>query len=306
MLLVGAVCVGGTFMVVTMAGLQEARRVAGESATRLMAAMTAAFAVGQLAGPLLVVGLAGRPQALTVAGGVASLFLFASAGVLAATPLLRSLLCHEAGATTAPRDCAVSLIQEISHMAAWQDRMPPLARDAMDDAQRVAADELIAGPRKGVKGPFVPMLRSPSLMQHLQKAGEYLRFDSALPRRVSEFATLIVARDWRQQFEWFVHAQLAQKEGTSAATIEALRCGRRPPAMSDEEAFAYDFVTELNANRGVDDATYREAVDRFGERGVIDLVGLVGYFTLVSMILNVAHTPAGETPGAPLLPAFPR
>lgn len=191
-------------------------------------------------------------------------------------------------------------------MDSWQDRMPPLAREAMDEAQRAAADELIAGPRKGVKGPFVPMLRSPGLMQHLQKAGEYLRFGSALSRRVSEFATLVTVRQWRQQFEWVVHVGLARKEGTSEATIEALRVGRRPGAMSDEEAFVYDFVTELTANRGVDEATYREAVERFGERGVIDLVGLVGYFALVSMILNVAHTPAGDAGDVARLPALPR
>lgn len=191
-------------------------------------------------------------------------------------------------------------------MGAWQDRMPPLARDAMDEAQRAAADELIAGPRKGVKGPFVPMLRSPRLMQHLQKAGEYLRFESALSRRVSEFATLVVARDWRQQFEWAVHADLARKEGTSEDTIEALRNGRRPPSMSEEEAFVHDFIAELTLQRGVDDATFREAVGRFGERGVIDLVGLVGYFALVSMMLNVAHTPAAPLPGIALLPSFPR
>lgn len=191
-------------------------------------------------------------------------------------------------------------------MDTWQDRMPPLAREAMDDAQRAAADELIAGPRKGVKGPFVPLLRSPRLMQHLQKAGEYLRFDSALPRRVSEFATLIVARDWRQPFEWAVHVELARSEGTSEAAVEALRRGRRPAAMSDDEAFVYDFVTELVAYRGVDDATYAEARDRFGERGVVDLVALVGYFTLVSMVLNVAHTPAPTGTNVEPLPHFPR
>src|SRR5580765_7171570 len=112
------------------------------------------------------------------------------------------------------------------------DRMPPLARKTMDDLQRAAADELIAGPRKGVKGPFIPLLRSPRLLAPLQKAGEYLRFDSALSRRVSEFATLVVARQWTQQFEWFTHVPLARAEGTSAETIEALRIGRRPSSMS--------------------------------------------------------------------------
>ncbi len=191
-------------------------------------------------------------------------------------------------------------------METWLDRMPPLSREAMDDAQRAAADELIAGPRKGVKGPFIPLLRSPRLMQHLQKAGEYLRFDSALSRRVSEFATLIVARDWRQSFEWAIHVDLARNEGTSESAIEALRCGRRPKDMSDEEAFVYDFVAELMAQRGVDEATYREARDRFGERGVVDLVALVGYFALVSMVLNVAHTPPPAGVSVVPLPDFPR
>jgi 4-carboxymuconolactone decarboxylase len=176
----------------------------------------------------------------------------------------------------------------------------------MDDAQRAAADALIAGPRKGVKGPFIPLMRSPCLLAPLQKAGEYLRFDSALPRRVSEFATLVVSRQWMQQFEWFTHVPLALQEGTSADTIEALRLGRRPMAMSADEAFVHDFISELTTHGGIGDRTYAECVERFGERGVIDLVGLIGYFTLISMVLNVAHTPPNEIPGVAALPASPR
>ena len=132
----------------------------------------------------------------------------------------------------------------------------------------------------------------------MQKVGEYLRFDSALPPRLSEFATLIVARTWTQQFEWFVHVPLALKAGTSQATIDALRDGRRPHDMSDDEALVHDFSVELLQHHGVCDATYGAAVARLGERGVIDLVGLVGYFAMVSMVLNVARTPA-EVPPAP-------
>lgn len=190
-------------------------------------------------------------------------------------------------------------------MAPLHDRMPPLARETMDDPQRAAADELIAGPRKGVKGPFIPLLRSPRLLAPLQKAGEYLRFDSALSRRVSEFATLVVARQWTQQFEWFTHVPLARQEGTSAETIEALRSGRRPSTMSAEEAFVYDFILELTTHRGVGDATYQECIERFGERGAIDLVGLIGYFALMSMVLNVAHTPPTEVEGVAALPTLP-
>jgi 4-carboxymuconolactone decarboxylase len=185
------------------------------------------------------------------------------------------------------------------------DRMPPLARESMDDTQRAAADELIAGPRKGVKGPFIALLRSPRLLAPLQKAGEYLRFDSALPRRVSEFATLVVSRQWTQQFEWFTHVPLAIDEGTSAETIEALRIGRRPPAMSIDEALVYDFIVELTTHRGVADETFAACIERFGERGLIDLVGLVGYFTMISMVLNVARTPPAEVPGVAALPESP-
>jgi 4-carboxymuconolactone decarboxylase len=139
----------------------------------------------------------------------------------------------------------------------------------------------------------------------LQKAGEYLRFDSALPWHVSEFATLVVARQWTQQFEWFVHVPSAQQEGTSAGTIEALRIGRRPSTMSAEEAFVYDFILELTAHRGVSDAMYEECIERFGERGMIDIVGLIGYFALVSMVLNVARTPPNEVEGVAGLPTLP-
>ena len=185
------------------------------------------------------------------------------------------------------------------------DRMPPLAREQMDDAQRAAADELIAGPRKAVKGPFIPMLRSPLLMQRLQKVGEYLRFDSALPTRLNEFATLLVARTWSQQFEWIVHAQAARKAGTSAESIAAIREGRRPLDMSEDEALVHDLVVELIAHHGLADASYARAVQRLGERGVVDLVALVGYFATVCWVLNVAHTPPELADGVPPLPALP-
>lgn len=191
-------------------------------------------------------------------------------------------------------------------MTESNERMPAIPRDRMDDAQRAAADELIAGPRKGVKGPFIPLLRSPQLMARLQKVGEYLRFESALSPRVNEFVTLVVSRAWTQQFEWATHVPLAIGAGTAAQTIAALRESRRPPDMSPEEELAYDFTAELLRNRGVSDATYRACVETFGERGVIDLVGLIGYFTTVSMVLNVAHTPPEPDASVDPLPSLPR
>ena len=190
-------------------------------------------------------------------------------------------------------------------MTRHPDRMPPLPREQMDPAQCAAADELIAGPRKGVKGPFIALLRSPELLTRLQKVGEYLRFDNALPARLSEFATLVVSRGWRQQFEWSVHVPLSLKQGTSPDTIAALRLGCRPTGMSSDEALVHDFTIELTQHHGVSDDTYRRCVEAFGERGTIDLVGTVGYFTWISMVLNVAHTPAPEAAGVEPLPPLP-
>ena len=171
------------------------------------------------------------------------------------------------------------------------DRMPPLDPVAMTEEQKRAAQALCAGPRGGVKGPFIPMLRSPQLMDRLQKVGEYLRFHSALEPRVSEFVVLVVSRRWTQQFEWAMHAPLALKAGVAAQTVESLAEGRRPIGMARDEEIAYDLCDELWRNHGVSDATYRAAVDRFGEPGLVDLLGLVGYFTTVSMVMNVARTP---------------
>jgi 4-carboxymuconolactone decarboxylase len=157
-----------------------------------------------------------------------------------------------------------------------------------------------------VKGPFIPLLRSPELLARLQKVGEYLRFQSALPRRVSEFVTCVVSREWTQQFEWATHVPLALAAGTAPEAIDALREGRRPVAMSGEEEVAWELTTELQRNRGLSDATWRAAVETFGERGVVDLVGLVGYFTGISMVLNVAHTPPEPGGGVEPLPPLPR
>ena len=185
------------------------------------------------------------------------------------------------------------------------DRMPPLAAKSMSPQQKLVADELTAGPRGGVKGPFIPLLRSPELMGRLQKVGEYLRFDSAIPKRLNEFTTLVVSRQWTQQFEWAVHYPLATAAGTDRAVLDALATGRRPEGMTPDEALCFDFCVELQANRGVSDATYRAAVELLGEQGLIDLVTLVGYFTTLAMVMNVARTPAPAGTQVAALEPFP-
>ena len=185
------------------------------------------------------------------------------------------------------------------------DRMPPLAAEAMSEEEAQAAAELAAGPRGGVRGPFIPLLRSPELMSRLQKVGEVLRYRSSLAPKLNELVMLIVAREWTQQFEWQVHLPLAVEAGLKPEIAEAVAEGRRPRGMAEDEALAWDFCNELMRTHGVSDATYADAVALLGERGLIDLLGLVGYFTTVSMVMNVAHTPPLQDKSDRLLRAFP-
>ena len=187
-------------------------------------------------------------------------------------------------------------------MSATHDRMPPLPAESLTGAQRDAAAELVKGPRGAVFGPFVPLLRSPDLLTPLQKTGEYLRYKSALPPRLSELAILLVARRWRQQVEWHIHAPIAEQAGLARMHIDAIAEGRRPEGLQDDEATLYDFLTELQQNHAVSDTTYGRAVEHFGERGVVDLCGLCGYYTTLAMVMNAAQTALPDGVSPPLAP----
>lgn len=179
-------------------------------------------------------------------------------------------------------------------MAGGPDRMPPLPEGSYTPAQAQAAQELASTPRGGVFGPFVPLLRSPGLFSPLQRTGEYLRYRSAFAPRLSEFAILFVARRWMQEYEWYVHAPIAEQSGVPPAHIAALAEGRRPDAMDADHATIHDFLAELFEHRAVSDTTYARALERFGERGIVDLTGLAGYYSTLAMVLNVARTPLPE------------
>ena len=183
-------------------------------------------------------------------------------------------------------------------------RMPPIADAQMTEAQKKVVADVIAGPRGGIMGPFIPLMRSPEFMSRLQRTGEYLRYNSAFEPRLSEMAILITARLWSQNFEWYAHRPIAEKAGLKVAVIDAIAEGRRPAAMADDEATIYDFLDELGRNRTVSDATYKRAVAAFGERGVIDLIGIHGYYSLLAMVLNVTHAPLpdGAKPGLEPMP----
>jgi 4-carboxymuconolactone decarboxylase len=186
-----------------------------------------------------------------------------------------------------------------------QDRLPAIPADRMSDAQKKAVEEFRAARGSGISGPFAPMLHSPEVMNRARAMGDYLRFKSVLPPRLSEFAILITARHWTQNYEWDAHHRLALQGGLPAEIAQALADGRRPDRMNEDETALYDFCTELHQNKSVSDATYARAVARFGEQGVVDMIGISGYYTLLAMVLNTARTPlaAGRTPA---LAPFPR
>lgn len=177
-------------------------------------------------------------------------------------------------------------------------RFKQLEKAEMTDAQRKAYEAIVSGPRAGARGPFNALLRSPDLADRVQRVGEYVRFNSSLPARLNELAILITARYWNAQYEWYAHNLLALKAGLDPQVAAAVAQGKRPPNMQDDEAALYDFCKELHETKSVSDATHAAALAKFGERGVVDLIGVAGYYTLVSMVLNVdLHPlPDGVTP----------
>ena len=196
-----------------------------------------------------------------------------------------------------------SLPQGHARTAAERLPMPPTG--SLDEAQRAAAQALIDGPRKGVYGPFVPLLRSPELLDLVAKLGEHLRYQSALDARIRELGICVAARHVSNQFEWVMHAPLAVKAGVSPDAIEALRQGIRPRGLAPDEEDALDFAQELLTRHGVSDPTYQSALARWGERGVVELTTLLGYFAMVSWLMNVARTPPPAGTAGPGIDAFP-
>ncbi|TMG71081.1 MAG: carboxymuconolactone decarboxylase family protein [Betaproteobacteria bacterium] len=185
----------------------------------------------------------------------------------------------------------------------------------MTPAQRAYADAVMSGPVAAtgsaavvpgagtIGSPFNVYLRSPALAERLRQMGEQIRFRSSLPARLNELAILVTARHWTAQYEWYAHHRLALKAGLSPAVAEDLAQGRRPAGMQEDEAIVYNFSHELHNQHAVSDATFKAAVDKFGEQGVVDLIAVNGYYVLVSMILNVDRTPipGGSEPPLPLL-----
>ncbi len=190
-------------------------------------------------------------------------------------------------------------------LAIAQDRMPAIPLEKMNDQQKKYAEEIIKGPRGALYGPFVPLIRSPELMDRAQRIGEYLRYKSAIGNKLSELVILVVARQWSQQVEWYIHEPIAIKVGIKPEVVRAIAEGRRPAGMAEDEEIVYDFCSELHANKSISDATYDRALARFGEQGVMDMLGINGYYTFLAMIMNGTRTAVPDGKPAPLQ-AFPK
>jgi 4-carboxymuconolactone decarboxylase len=184
-----------------------------------------------------------------------------------------------------------------------ETRFPPLTPEEMTDEQRAVVEAIQAGPRgAGLRGPFNALLRSPVLCDLVQRVGAYVRFGTSLPAPLNELAICMAGRKWGAQYEFYAHRRLGIDAGLNPAILDAVAVGQRPTDMSDDEIIVYEFVTDLLSTGQVSDARYGAAMGRFGERGIMDMVGAVGYYSLVSMVLNVARVPLPEGETAPLKP----
>jgi 4-carboxymuconolactone decarboxylase len=179
------------------------------------------------------------------------------------------------------------------------DRFAPLAWPHLSTEQKAMVDDMLRGSRTSLDGPFNVLLRSPAMGNLAQKLGEYVRFRSSLPARLNEMAILLTARWWSSQFEWHAHKDLAMKAGLRGSIIDDIHANRLPTGMQPDEAAVYAFSTELRNHRRVSDVTFASAVKELGEAGVVDLVAAMGYYDLVSMVLNVDRYPLPEGVSTP-------
>lgn len=169
-------------------------------------------------------------------------------------------------------------------------RLPILDEAQMTETQRVLLEAIRSGPRgKSItpRGPFAVWLHAPEFGHLVQALGGHCRYNTALPPRLSEFAILCTARLWRAQYEWFAHAPMAEKAGVKPKTIADLRAGREPKSAAKDERAIYAFVRELYKTNRVSDRTYKRVHAFLGDAATVELVGILGYYVLISMTLNV-------------------
>jgi 4-carboxymuconolactone decarboxylase len=165
-------------------------------------------------------------------------------------------------------------------------RLPDLDPAEMTPEQRRVHDMIVAGPRGSVPGPLAIWLRRPDLAERAQALGQYCRYDSSLPPRLSELAILLTARHWAADYEWWAHEAPARAAGLTEAVIEAVRRGQKPVFGHDDEAVVYDIATTLYRERTLPDALYRRGLEVLGEARLVDLIGVLGYYALISLTIK--------------------
>jgi 4-carboxymuconolactone decarboxylase len=184
-------------------------------------------------------------------------------------------------------------------------RFVPLKADELTPPQKAWADMIAAPPRnaKFINPPYRAYIRNPDLAPRLSALSDYLRWNTSLPPRLSEFAILITARQWTAQYEWFAHYPLALKAGLDPKVAADIAAGKRPDNMKDDEAALYDLATALYRDKKVSDTVYKAALEKFDERGIMDIIGIIGYYGLVSMTLITmqAEAPNDSVPPLPVL-----
>lgn len=221
--------------------------------------------------------------------------LFAYGLAAGAIGVLATVIAQGQGQGPAPNPRDVQLVG---------NRFKPLQYDQMTPAQKTMVEHLLQGERRGTNGPFNVLLRSPEMGDLAQQFGASMRFHSSMPRKLNEMAIILTARHWTAQYEWYAHKRAALDAGLSPAIVNAIAEGRRPAGMTPEESAVWAFCTELLQTKRVSDATFNTAKTAFGERGVVDLIGVTGYYQFVSMLLNVDEypLPAGAQPELKPLP----
>lgn len=171
------------------------------------------------------------------------------------------------------------------------DRMPPLPDTDLTPAQAQAKAEIINGPRGKIEGPFIPLLRSPALMNKLQQVGEYIRFNGELPGHIRELAIMLTAKSCYQQTEWAIHHPIAIAAGITPQTLSAIATNQPPTNLPADQQATITFVTELLTTKKISDQTYNNTKSHFAEPAIIELTTITGYYTTLAMIMNVAQTP---------------
>ena len=191
-----------------------------------------------------------------------------------------------------------------SQAVSAQTRLPIIPIDQYTPEQVKAAQEFELVRKRAPWGPFAMLMYSPELMNNARSMGDYLRYKSSIPNMLSEFAILITAREWSQDYEWSIHYPIAIKAGLKIEIAAALKDGRRPEEMGEDETLIYDFTIELQRNKRVSDLTFAKVEKRFGKKGVVDLAGIAGYYTFLAMEMNTARHPA-PAEGGTHLPRLP-